>query len=100
VTLVKSLARAWARDGIRVNGLAPGLVATELTSVSRDNPAVYEESLRKIPLGRWGNPEEMGDAATFLVSSRASCITGQMLVVDGGLTLLWDAVAIARRWMQ
>jgi 3-oxoacyl-[acyl-carrier protein] reductase len=88
VTLVKSLARAWARDGIRVNGLAPGLVATKLTSVSRDNPTTYAESLRKIPLGRWGTPQEMGDVATFLVSSMASYITGQMLLADGGLTLL------------
>lgn len=88
MTLVKSLARAWARDGIRVNGLAPGLVATELTSVSRDNPAVQEEWLHKIPLDPSGTREEMGDAAMLLASSRDSCITGQMLVVDGGLTLL------------
>ncbi|WP_028984687.1 SDR family NAD(P)-dependent oxidoreductase [Sporichthya polymorpha] len=88
VTLVKSLAKAWARDGIRVNGLAPGLVETKLTSASRDNPAAYAASLERIPLGRWGTTEEMGDAAAFLVSPLASYITGQMLLADGGATLL------------
>ncbi len=88
VTLVKSLAKAWARDGIRVNGLAPGLVETKLTTASRENPAAYAASLDRIPLGRWGTTEEMGDAATFLVSPLASYITGQMLLADGGATLL------------
>jgi enoyl-[acyl-carrier-protein] reductase (NADH) len=53
-----------------------------------DNSAVHEEWLHKIPLDPSGTREEMGDAATLLASSRASCITGQMLVVDSGLTLL------------
>lgn len=88
VTLVKSLAKAWARDGIRVNGLAPGLVDTKLTTASRENPKAYAASLERIPLGRWGTPEEMRDAAAFLVSPLASYITGQMLLVDGGTTLL------------
>ncbi len=88
VTLVKSLAKAWARDGIRVNGLAPGLVETKLTTASRDDPAAYAASLERIPLKRWGTPQEMGDIATFLVSPLASYITGQMLLADGGATLL------------
>ena len=88
VTLVKSLAKAWARDGIRVNGLAPGLIETKLTTATRDNPAAYAGSLERIPLGRWGTTEEMGDAATFLVSPLASYITGQMLLADGGATLI------------
>ena len=88
VTLVKSLAQAWAGKGIRVNGLAPGLVATKLTAISRDNPTTYAKSLERIPLGRWGTPEEMGDIAAFLVSPLAGYITGQMLLADGGQTLL------------
>jgi 3-oxoacyl-[acyl-carrier protein] reductase len=88
VTLVKSLAKAWARDSIRVNGLAPGLVESKLTTASRENPRAYAASLERIPLGRWGTAEEMGDAAAFLVSPLASYITGQMLLVDGGATLL------------
>jgi 3-oxoacyl-[acyl-carrier protein] reductase len=88
LTLTKSLAQAWARRGIRVNGIAPGFVRTKLTRRSFEDEAVYEETLSRIPLGRWGTPEEMGDAALFLGSPMASYVTGQMLVVDGGITLM------------
>lgn len=87
VTLTKSLADAWARDGIRVNGIAPGFVETRLTRPSRDRDDVYAATLAKIPLRRWGRPEEMGAAALFLASYQSSYITGQMLLVDGGTTL-------------
>ncbi|MGU3498732.1 SDR family NAD(P)-dependent oxidoreductase [Mycobacterium sp. C31M] len=87
VTLTKSLADAWARDGIRVNGIAPGFVETKLTRPSRDRDDVYAATLAKIPLRRWGTPEEMGAAALFLASPQSSYITGQMLLVDGGTTL-------------
>lgn len=83
-TLVMSLAEAWAGDGIRVNAVAPGFVATKLTAVSRDNPAIYDAIIRDTPLGRWGEPEEMGTAALFLASPMASFITGHTLPVDGG----------------
>ena len=88
VTMTKSLAEAWARDGIRVNGVAPGFVATKLTAKSRDNEAVYEETLSRIPMRRWGEAEEIGDAVVFFASALASYITGQMLLVDGGITLM------------
>ena len=88
VTLTKSLAHAWAGDGIRVNGVAPGFVNTKLTRRSHDDPDVYDATIRRIPLRRWGLPEEMGDAALFLASPMASYITGQMLLVDGGITLM------------
>ena len=87
VTLTKSLADAWAHDGIRVNGIAPGLVESRLTRTSREREDVYARSLEAIPLRRWGTSEEMGGVALFLASSYASYITGQMLLVDGGLTL-------------
>lgn len=86
-TLVKSLAHAWARDGIRVNGLAPGFVSTKLTKISRDNEKIYEGTLKTIPLRRWGEIEEMGDTALFLVSPMSSYVTGQMVIADGGATL-------------
>lgn len=85
--LTKTLADNWGRDGIRVNGIAPGFVESKLTRVSRDNPAIYEGSLRKTPLGRWGTPQDMGGAALFLASPLASFITGQTICVDGGLSL-------------
>ena len=88
VTLTKSLAQAWARDGIRVNGVAPGFVATKLTARSRDDKAVYESTVKRIPLRRWGEAEEIGNAVLFFASPMASYVTGQMLLVDGGITLM------------
>ncbi|MGA9277856.1 SDR family NAD(P)-dependent oxidoreductase [Ilumatobacter sp.] len=88
VTLTKSLAAGWAKHGIRVNGIAPGFVNTKLTSRSHDDPDVYDSTIRRIPMRRWGEPEEMGDTALFLASPMASYVTGQMLLVDGGITLM------------
>lgn len=88
VTLTRSLAQAWAKHGIRVNGVAPGFVDTKLTRRSRQDEAVYRETLERIPLGRWGEAEEMGDVALFLASSMAAYVTGQMLLADGGITLM------------
>ncbi|MFN3989535.1 MAG: SDR family NAD(P)-dependent oxidoreductase [Erythrobacter sp.] len=86
-SLTKTLGEAWARDGIRVNGIAPGLVPTKLTSVTTEHPERLEGALRSIPLRRMGTPEDMGYAALFLASPMSAYITGQTLVVDGGLTL-------------
>ncbi len=86
-SLTKTLGEAWARDGIRVNGIAPGLVPTKLTSVTTDNPERLEASIKSIPLRRMGTPEDMAGAALFLASPLSAYITGQTLVVDGGLTL-------------
>ena len=86
-SLTKTLGEAWARDGIRINGIAPGLVPTKLTSVTTDRPERLEATLRKIPLRRMGTPEDMAGAALFLASPLAAYVTGQTLVVDGGLTL-------------
>lgn len=85
--LTRNLAKAWARDGIRVNGIAPGLVDTKLTKVTTENPKRLEGALRTIPAHRLGLPEDMAGAALFLASPYAAYIYGQSLVVDGGLTL-------------
>lgn len=87
LTLIKTLAEAWAEDKIRVNGIAPGFVATKLTEVTYKNEERYEGTLQRIPLGRWGKPEDMGELACFLCSDKASYITGQMITVDGGMGL-------------
>ncbi|KEO90183.1 3-oxoacyl-ACP reductase [Erythrobacter longus] len=87
VSLVKTLGAAWARDGIRVNGIAPGLVPTKITAVTTEHPERLEGALRSIPLKRLGTPEDMAGAAMFLASPLSSYMTGQTLVVDGGLTL-------------
>ena len=79
---VRVLALEWAEYGIRVNGLAPGLVATEMT---RDLPSsVRDALLRRVPLRRAAVPEEMAGPALFLCSDAASYVTGHVLVVDGG----------------
>ena len=88
VTLTKSLAEAWARDDIRVNGIAPGFVATKLTQRSFDDKKIYESTIRRIPMKRWGEANEIGDAVLFFASPMASYVTGQMLLVDGGITLM------------
>lgn len=85
--LTRTLGEAWAADGIRVNGIAPGLVATKLTRVTTDHPERLAASLRKIPLGRLGTPEDMAGAALFLASPLAAYVLGQTLLVDGGLLL-------------
>jgi 3-oxoacyl-[acyl-carrier protein] reductase len=87
ISLTKTLGQAWARDGIRVNGLAPGLVDTKLTQVTTRNPERLEATLAAIPQGRMGTPQDMAGAAIFLASPLASYVTGHTLIVDGGLTL-------------
>ncbi|WP_284124037.1 SDR family NAD(P)-dependent oxidoreductase [Parerythrobacter aestuarii] len=87
VALVRNLAAAYASEGIRVNGIAPGFVATKMTKVTTDRPKRLEGALAKIPLGRMGEPSEMAGAALFLASPLSSYVLGQTLIVDGGLTL-------------
>jgi 3-oxoacyl-[acyl-carrier protein] reductase len=87
VALVKNLAEAWAEDGIRVNGIAPGLVPSKLTAVTTDDEARLARTLRTIPLGRMGTPDEIAGAALFLASPLASYVLGHTIVVDGGKSL-------------
>ena len=87
VGLTRTLGEAWAADGIRVNGIAPGLVDTKLTKVTMDNPERREGALRQIPLGRFGTPADMAGVALFLASPLAAYVVGQTIVVDGGLIL-------------
>jgi 3-oxoacyl-[acyl-carrier protein] reductase len=85
IGLTKSLAREVASRGITVNAVAPGFVLTDLT---KDLPQELTAKLNElIPLGRWGNVEEIGYAVGFLVSDEASYITGQVLTVDGGMAM-------------
>jgi 3-oxoacyl-[acyl-carrier protein] reductase len=87
VGLTRTLGQAWAEDGIRVNGIAPGLVDTKMTKVTTSNPKRLEGALARIPLKRLGTPADMAGAALFLASPLSSYIVGQTIVVDGGLIL-------------
>jgi 3-oxoacyl-[acyl-carrier protein] reductase len=87
VQLTRTLALAWAADGVRVNAIAPGWVPTKMTEVSQQNEAINAAILARSPFGRWGRPEEMAGAALFLASDLASFVTGETLIVDGGYSL-------------
>ena len=87
ISLSKTLGQAWGPEGIRVNGLAPGLVDTKLTKVTTQSPERLAGALANIPQRRMGLPADMAGAAIFLASPLASYVTGHTLIVDGGLSL-------------
>lgn len=82
--LTKSLAIAWAPQGIRVNAVAPGWIATPLTQALQDDPVRSAAVLSRTPMARWGTPEDVAGPALFLCSSAAAFVTGVVLPVDGG----------------
>jgi NAD(P)-dependent dehydrogenase (short-subunit alcohol dehydrogenase family) len=82
--LTRSLAVAWAVDGIRVNAVAPGWIATPLTSALQNDAARSDQLLERTPLGRWGLPGDVAGPVLFLCSEAASFMTGAIVTVDGG----------------
>ena len=85
--LVRSLAQAWIGEGIRVNGVAPGLVDTKLTKVTTEHPERRKWALSMIPARRLGTPEDIAGAVLFLASPLADYVVGQTITVDGGASL-------------
>jgi 3-oxoacyl-[acyl-carrier protein] reductase len=87
IHLTATLALAWAHKGIRVNGVAPGLVDTKLTKVTISNDERLRERLDGIPANRLGTPDDMAGACLYLASPLAAYVYGQTISVDGGRTL-------------
>ena len=85
--LTRTLGQAWAEHGIRVNGVAPGMVATKMTRVTTEHPQRRQSFEERIPLRRFGRSEEIAMSVLFLASPMASYVVGQTLPVDGGLVL-------------
>ena len=86
VMLTRTLALEWAEHGITCNAICPGPFETEINRSLMQDPAAYQAFLAKIPLGRWGQPEELGGLAIFLASEASAFMTGAALVIDGGWT--------------
>jgi 2-deoxy-D-gluconate 3-dehydrogenase len=82
--VTKALANEWAKEGITVNAIAPGYMATNNTKALREDPVRSKAILDRIPAARWGMPEDLAGTAVFLASSASDYINGHVLVVDGG----------------
>ena len=86
IGLTKSLALAYAEDEIRVNAIAPGWIATEISRGGRENPEFIEKLMIRLPNKRWADPEELAGTAIFLASPASNLINGVTIPVDGGYT--------------
>jgi NAD(P)-dependent dehydrogenase (short-subunit alcohol dehydrogenase family) len=86
INLTRVLALEWAGTGVTANALCPGAFGTEMNRALLDDPVRYQEFVRRIPMGRWGELDEIAGAAVFLASDAASYVTGSALFVDGGWT--------------
>jgi 2-dehydro-3-deoxy-D-gluconate 5-dehydrogenase len=82
--ITRALANEWTGRGIRVNGIAPGWMATELTAALREDPARDQALLARMPIGHWGEPADLAGAVVYLASDASNYFSGTFLAVDGG----------------
>jgi NAD(P)-dependent dehydrogenase (short-subunit alcohol dehydrogenase family) len=86
VSLTRVFALEWAGTGVTANAICPGPFATEMNRQLLNDPVKYQDFVRQIPMGRWGELEELTGAAVFLASDASSYVTGSSVFVDGGWT--------------
>jgi 2-dehydro-3-deoxy-D-gluconate 5-dehydrogenase len=84
VGIVRALSNEWASQGVNVNAIAPGYIATDNTHALRDDPERYRAILERIPAARWGEPRDLAGAMVFLASAASDYVNGIVLPVDGG----------------
>ena len=104
LNLTQALAQEWAPYGIRVNAISPGWIRTEINRVFTENETAAATTARDVPLGRWGEPEDIAGAALWLASDAASYVTGAHIAIDGGLSVAvpedWQALRVDRTWQR
>ena len=82
--VTRALANEWTGRGVRVNGIAPGYMTTELTAALREDSDRYETFRARMPAGRWGEPDDLAGAVVFLASDASAYVSGTVIAVDGG----------------
>ncbi|MBM9576790.1 SDR family oxidoreductase [Leptospira sp. 201903070] len=86
INMTRALAVEWIGSGYRVNAICPGFIDTDMTEMIKEKPEVMEQMVKAIPMGRMGKPEDLVGAAIYLASDASAYVTGQTIVVDGGIT--------------
>jgi NAD(P)-dependent dehydrogenase (short-subunit alcohol dehydrogenase family) len=104
LNLTQVLAQEWARSGVRVNMVTPGWIRTEVNAAFTTNERAAGEIAKDIPVGRWGNVDDVVGAVVFLASEAAAYVTGVNVPVDGGLTVAppedWRWLRVDRTWQE
>jgi NAD(P)-dependent dehydrogenase (short-subunit alcohol dehydrogenase family) len=87
ISMIKSIAVEHARHGVRANAILPGWIATDMTEMAQNSPAFAEKVIPRVPMRRWGEPEDFGGLAVYLASDASSYHSGDLLIVDGGYAI-------------